>query len=96
MKISFTQRWFQPSKVSFHINLNSRGPCHIFETSAVIVFVLLFSFSIFSERQSLNTENEKKKKKKKHANMDAKIRPQNSHTYIWDPRDPRTRSSQAG
>ena len=58
IKISSSQRYFQPSRVSFNINLNSRVPSSIYETSAVRVSVLLFSFSIFSDWQSLKIENQ--------------------------------------
>ena len=35
MVISASQRQFQPSRVSFYINLNSRDPSPIYETSMV-------------------------------------------------------------
>ena len=45
-------------QVSFYINMNPRDPSPIYETSAVRVFVLLFSFSIFSDRRSLKIKKE--------------------------------------
>ena len=62
MKISLSQRLFQPSRVSFYLNLNSRDPSLIY---AVRIFMLLFSFSIFSDCQSLKIENENNSKKHK-------------------------------
>ena len=41
MKISSSERQFQPSMVSFYINLNSRDPSPKNMTSVVSVFVLL-------------------------------------------------------
>ena len=58
MKTNSIQRWFQPSRVSIYIHLNSRDPSPIYETSVVSVFVLLFSFSIFSDHRSLKIGNE--------------------------------------
>ena len=57
-KISFSQRYFQPFGASFYININSGAPSPIYMTSTIRVCVLLFSFSIFSDRRSLKTENE--------------------------------------
>ena len=62
MKTNSSQRLFQPSKVSFYINLNSRDSSPIHETSAIRTSVLLFSFSIFRDRRSLKIENENKSK----------------------------------
>ena len=60
MKIGSSQRYFQPARVNFYIyTLNSRDSSPIFGVSAVRVFMLLFSFSIFSDRRSLKIENEK-------------------------------------
>ena len=52
MKISSNQRNFKLSRVYFYINLNYRNPSPIYVTSAVRVFVLLYSFSIFRYRRS--------------------------------------------
>ena len=38
--------------------MSSNDSSPIYETSAIRVFVLLFSFSIFSDRRSLKKENE--------------------------------------
>ena len=49
----------QPARVSFYIyKLKSRVSSPIYGASAVRVFVLLFLFSIFSDRRSLKIENE--------------------------------------
>ena len=46
--------------VGFYIyKLNSRDPSTIYAASAVGSFVLLFSFSIFSDHRSLVTKNKK-------------------------------------
>ena len=58
MEISSCQRQFQPSRVSFCIDLNSKDPSPIYKSTAVRVFILLFSFSIFSDCWSLKIENE--------------------------------------
>ena len=58
--ISSNQRKFLPSRICFYISLNSSDPCNICETS-VSVFVLMFSFSNFSDR-SLKIENENNSK----------------------------------
>ena len=60
MKTGSSERYFQPGRVSFYIyKLNSRDSCPIYGASAVRVFLLLFSFSIFSDRRrSLKIENE--------------------------------------
>ena len=60
MKIGSSQRYFQPAKV---YKLNSRDSGPIYGASVVRVFVLLFSFSIFSDRQSLKIENENNSRK---------------------------------
>ena len=57
--ISSSQRWFLPPRVSFYRNLNSKAPNSIYKASAVRVFVLLFSFSIFIDHRSLKIEKRK-------------------------------------
>ena len=49
---------FEITRVECICKLNSRVPSPIYGDSAVGVFVLLFSFSIFSDRRSLKIENE--------------------------------------
>ena len=70
MKISLSQRWFQLSRVSFYLNLNSRDPSPIYETSVVKVFVLFFSFSSFSGQRPLKIENENNSMKTKMQQFD--------------------------
>ena len=61
MEIVFCHWYFQPARVSFYIyRLNARDTSPIYGVSLVRVFVMLFSFSVFSDRRSLKTENEKK------------------------------------
>ena len=53
--------WFQLKVVPVSqdiYQLNSRDSSSTYRTSAVRDFVLLFSFSIFSDRRSLKIENE--------------------------------------
>ena len=59
MKTDSSQRYFQPARVSFHIyKLSLRDSSPIYGASAVRFFVLLFLFSIFSDRRSLKLDNE--------------------------------------
>ena len=46
------------------LNMNSWDPSPIYVTSAVRVFLLLISLSIFSDRRSLKIENENNSKTK--------------------------------
>ena len=72
--------------VSFCIyKMDSTDSSPIYGASAVRVFVLLFSFSVFSDQRTLKIENEI---------HNAEIRPQKSH--IWGLRDQRTSSNQVG
>ena len=60
MKIVSSQRLFQLTRVSFYIcKLNSKDYSPIYGASVGRIFVLLFSFSIFSDHQSLKIDNEK-------------------------------------
>ena len=54
IEISSSQRSFQLSRFSFYIR--SRDSYPIYETSVVRVFLLLFSFSISTDRRSLKKE----------------------------------------
>ena len=65
MTISSSQSKFPPSRVSFSINLNSKDPSPIYETSLVSVFVLVIFISILvtagqtdNKNKSLKIENE--------------------------------------
>ena len=49
---------FEPSKFYCIYDLNSRDSSPIYGASVVGVVVLLFSFSVLSDRRSLNIENE--------------------------------------
>ena len=57
MKISWGERLFQPSRISFYINRDSRNPITIYETSAVRVFMFISIFYL-SDRWSLKKEND--------------------------------------
>ena len=59
MKIGSSQMQFQPARVSFYIyKLNSRDSSPMYWAFAIRVFMLLVSFSIFSDRRSLKIVNE--------------------------------------
>ena len=51
MKIGSGQRYFQPSRFSYYIILNSRVHVHSFR---VVIFI---NFLFFSDRRSLKIEN---------------------------------------
>ena len=50
-------KFFQPSRVSFYLNMILRDPNPIYETSVDRTLLLLFSFSIFSDHRSLKKES---------------------------------------
>ena len=58
MKIGSSQRHFQRDRESFQIHkLNSWDSSPIYRNSAVRVFVLLFSYSIFGDHTKIENEN---------------------------------------